>query len=68
MISRFFIDRPVFATVISIVIVLCGGASMYFFPIESSPQITPPTVMISAVTMNDGEEVLKAPDMTLRKT
>ena len=48
MISRFFIDRPVFASVVSIVIVLCGLASMYFLPIESSPQITPPTVMIGA--------------------
>lgn len=48
MISRFFIDRPVFASVVSIVIVLCGLASMYFLPIEQSPQITPPTVIISA--------------------
>ncbi len=48
MFSRFFIDRPVFASVIAIVIVLCGLASMFFLPIESSPQITPPTVIISA--------------------
>ena len=48
MISRFFIDRPVFASVIAIVIVLCGLASVFFLPIEQSPQITPPTVMISA--------------------
>ena len=48
MLSRFFIDRPVFASVLSIVIVLCGLASLYFLPIESSPQITPPTVIISA--------------------
>ncbi len=49
MISRFFIDRPVFATVLSIVIVLCGLASMFFMPIEQSPQITPPTVIVNAV-------------------
>ncbi len=49
MISRFFIDRPVFASVLSIVIVICGLASMMFMPIEQSPQITPPTVMVTAV-------------------
>jgi len=49
MISRFFIDRPVFASVVSIVIVLCGLASMYFLPIEQSPQIAPPTVIVSAI-------------------
>jgi len=48
MISRFFIDRPVFASVISIIIVLCGAASMFFLPIEQAPQITPPTVIIGA--------------------
>ncbi len=60
MISRFFIDRPVFASVISIVIVLCGLGSMYFLPIESSPQITPPTVMISAMYPGaDAETVMQ---------
>ncbi|MCC6695997.1 MAG: multidrug efflux RND transporter permease subunit [Candidatus Hydrogenedentes bacterium] len=48
MISRFFIDRPVFAGVISIIIALCGLASMYFMPVEQSPEITPPTVDIVA--------------------
>ena len=48
MISKFFIDRPVFASVLSIVIVLCGLASLFMLPIEQSPQITPPTVIISA--------------------
>lgn len=48
MIAKFFVDRPVFAWVISIVIVLCGLVSLYTLPIESSPQITPPTVIIGA--------------------
>jgi len=48
MISRFFIDRPVFASVLSIVIALCGLGSMYFMPVEQSPEITPPTVDITA--------------------
>ena len=48
MISRFFIDRPIFATVVAVVIVLCGLVSLFSLPVESSPQITPPTVVISA--------------------
>ena len=61
MISRFFIDRPVFASVISIAIVLCGLASMYFLPIESSPQITPPTVIITAMYPGaDAETVMES--------
>ncbi|MBI2435828.1 MAG: efflux RND transporter permease subunit, partial [Candidatus Hydrogenedentes bacterium] len=48
MISRFFIDRPVFASVISILIALCGLASIYLLPIEQSPEITPPTVELVA--------------------
>lgn len=46
--SRFFIDRPVFASVLSIVIALCGLVSIYMLPVEQSPEITPPTVDISA--------------------
>ncbi|GMW00388.1 MAG: multidrug efflux RND transporter permease subunit [Candidatus Hydrogenedentota bacterium] len=48
MISKFFIDRPIFASVLSIIITLCGLASMYFLPVEQSPEITPPTVEILA--------------------
>jgi hydrophobe/amphiphile efflux-1 (HAE1) family protein len=48
MIAKFFIDRPVFASVISIVIILCGLASMMFLPVEQSPEITPPTVEVMA--------------------
>ncbi|NUM54619.1 MAG: multidrug efflux RND transporter permease subunit [Candidatus Hydrogenedentes bacterium] len=48
MISRFFIDRPVFASVISIIIALCGVVSITMLPIEQSPEITPPTVDITA--------------------
>ncbi|HOZ46974.1 MAG TPA: efflux RND transporter permease subunit [Candidatus Hydrogenedentes bacterium] len=48
MIANFFVDRPVFAWVVSIVIVLCGLVSLSVLSIESSPQITPPTVVIGA--------------------
>jgi multidrug efflux pump subunit AcrB len=47
-ISRFFIDRPVFATVLSIVIVLAGLLSMRALPISQYPQIVPPDVVITA--------------------
>jgi len=46
--SKFFIDRPVFALVIAIVIVLAGAISIPILPVESTPDITPPTVQVSA--------------------
>ncbi len=47
MFSRFFIYRPVFALVISIVIVLIGLISIPTLPVESMPDITPPTVKVT---------------------
>src|SRR4029079_11181612 len=44
MISRFFIDNPVFANVIAIVTLIIGGVALYRLPVEQYPQITPPTV------------------------
>ncbi|MFZ9692918.1 MAG: efflux RND transporter permease subunit, partial [Phycisphaerales bacterium] len=43
---RFFIDRPVFAMVISLVIALAGGLSITALPISQFPQISPPTVSV----------------------
>ncbi len=45
--ARFFIDRPVLAWVISIVIVLAGLASAYILPVAQYPEITPPTVQVT---------------------
>ena len=47
MFSRFFIYRPIFASVIAIVIVLVGVLSIPLLPIESMPVITPPSVQVS---------------------
>ncbi|MBU6295681.1 MAG: efflux RND transporter permease subunit, partial [Planctomycetes bacterium] len=47
MISRFFIDRPVFATVTSIVVVIAGALSIFYLPISQYPDIVPPTVQVS---------------------
>jgi HAE1 family hydrophobic/amphiphilic exporter-1 len=47
MFSRFFIYRPIFASVIAIVIVLVGVISIPLLPIESMPTITPPSVQVT---------------------
>src|SRR5258707_12218131 len=47
MLSRFFIDRPIFATVLSVVITLVGGIALAFLPIAQYPRITPPSVQVS---------------------
>jgi multidrug efflux pump len=46
--SRFFIDRPIFAAVLSIVITLAGMLAVSALPIAQYPEITPPTVEVSA--------------------
>ena len=46
--SRFFINRPIFASVISIVIVIAGIMASRVLPISQYPEIAPPTVIISA--------------------
>ena len=46
--SRFFINRPIFAMVISIVIVIAGAVSQTSLPISKFPEITPPTVQVTA--------------------
>src|SRR5262245_61073332 len=47
MISRFFIDRPIFAAVLSIVITLAGLISGWYLPLAQFPQVTPPTVQVT---------------------
>src|ERR1700757_214504 len=48
MISRFFIDRPIFATVISVVIMLAGGVAVFTLPVAQYPDVTPPCVQVTA--------------------
>ena len=47
--SRFFIERPIFASVVSIIIVIAGLVTLVTLPIAQYPEITPPTVSVSAV-------------------
>src|SRR6201994_3984195 len=48
MLARFFIDRPVLAWVISIVIILLGAIAAGLLPIAEYPEVSPPTVRVSA--------------------
>jgi multidrug efflux pump subunit AcrB len=48
MLSRFFIDRPIFASVLSIFATLAGLVSLFSLPIAQYPEITPPTVEVAA--------------------
>jgi hydrophobe/amphiphile efflux-1 (HAE1) family protein len=48
MISHFFIDRPIFASVLSIVITLAGGVAVFTLPVAQYPEVTPPTVQVTA--------------------
>ncbi len=47
MISRFFVDRPIFANVIAVLTLLFGVVALYRLPVERYPAITPPTVVVS---------------------
>src|SRR3984957_7715620 len=49
MISHFFIDRPIFASVLSIVLVLAGIVAWRTLPVEQYPNVTPPTVQVTAL-------------------
>ena len=49
MFSKFFINRPIFATVVSIIIVIAGAMAIKGLPIEEYPKLTPPQISVSAV-------------------
>jgi multidrug efflux pump len=48
MFSNFFINRPIFASVLSIIVTLAGGVALFTLPIAQYPVITPPTIEVSA--------------------
>ena len=47
--SRFFIERPIFASVIAILITLAGVIASFVLPVSQYPDISPPTVTITTV-------------------
>jgi multidrug efflux pump subunit AcrB len=46
MTPRFFIDRPIFATVLSVLITLAGSLAVFTLPVSQYPQVTPPTIQV----------------------
>ena len=56
--SRFFIERPIFAAVMSIIVVLAGLVSLKILPIAQYPEIAPPTVTITATYPGAAAETL----------
>src|SRR5512139_452268 len=49
MLSRFFLERPVFAWVIAIILMVAGSLAIYSLPISQYPPIAPPSIAISAI-------------------
>lgn len=58
MLARFFVDRPVFATVLSLVIVLMGGVAMMQLPIAQFPEVAPPTIQVTAMYPGANSQVV----------
>src|SRR5437588_5863104 len=58
MFSKFFIDRPIFAAVLSIFVTLAGLLAVGNLPVAQYPDITPPTVEVSAVYPGANAEVV----------
>ena len=59
MIARYFIARPIFAAVISIVLVLAGGVAALVLPTTQYPDITPPTIEVSTVYPGANAEMVR---------
>lgn len=58
MFSKFFINRPIFSTVISLLILLAGIVSITMLPIEQYPDLTPPTIAVTASYPGASPEVI----------
>src|SRR5258705_1247861 len=57
-ISHFFIDRPIFAAVISVVFVIVGAVSFFRLPIAQYPEIAPPTINVTGQYPGASAEVV----------
>lgn len=60
MFSRFFIDRPIFASVLSIIVTLAGSIALFTLPVAQYPEITPPTVEVAAIYPGANAKVVAA--------
>ena len=57
--AKFFIHRPVFAIVISLIILIAGGVGIFVLPIAQYPQITPPTVEVEIIYPGANAEIVE---------
>jgi hydrophobe/amphiphile efflux-1 (HAE1) family protein len=57
--AKFFIDRPVFAMVIAIIIIILGGVAIPGLPISAYPQVVPPQVQVTAVYLGGNAQDLE---------
>src|SRR5665647_2825521 len=57
-ISHFFIDRPIFASVVSIIFVILGGVAFLRLPVAQYPEIAPPTINVSGQYPGAGADVV----------
>jgi len=58
MLSRFFINRPIFASVLSIIVTLAGLVALWTLPVAQYPEIAPPTVLITTTYPGASAETL----------
>ena len=56
--SRFFIDRPIFAAVLSIVVFIAGLIAMLSLPISEYPEVVPPSIVVRAIYPGANPRVL----------
>ena len=63
--SQFFIDRPIFAWVIAIVIMLAGALSILRLPVAQYPNIAPPTITINATYPGASAKTWRTPSRRL---
>ncbi|MFZ0694780.1 MAG: efflux RND transporter permease subunit, partial [Alphaproteobacteria bacterium] len=56
--SHFFVDRPIFAAVLSIFITLIGGIAYFALPVAQYPEIAPPTIVVTASYPGASAEVV----------
>jgi hydrophobe/amphiphile efflux-1 (HAE1) family protein len=58
--SRFFIDRPIFAAVLSIVVFLAGAIAMFALPVSEYPEVVPPSIVVTAIYPGANPRALSA--------
>jgi multidrug efflux pump subunit AcrB len=58
MVSRFFVDRPIFATVLSVLIVIVGLIAYFTLPVSQYPEVTPPTIVVRTSFPGANPEVI----------